>query len=658
MARTLQRTAVAAVLWLAAGTAAAQSVNNSEAVSMSLEDLLSVQVVSTASKFPQSVREAPASITIITAEEIRRHGHRTLADVLRTVRGLYTTYDRNYEYAGVRGFARPGDYNTRVLMLLNGHRLNDAIYDMAPIGTDFPLDINLIDRVEVIRGPASSLYGTNALFGVINVVTRNGAQHSGLRVSGAGGSQDSVSGSVSYGRLFRGGAEMLLAGSAFRTDGARRLSFPELSTPETTGEVFNLDGDRSRTFFGSFRTGALSLSGGMAGRRKQVPTAAFGTIFGNDQLITTDNRYFVRAEYERRVGAGWTATTRGSYDEYYYAGSYPYDYGDGLPTLTTDSNHTRTLAGELGVRRKIGKAHLVSTGVELLGHVTSTLTAAEGGLQYLDIRKPNATWAVYGQDEFKPARWLIVNGGVRIDQSADFGSRATPRLGVVVLPTQRSTIKFLHGRAFRAPNTYEREYFTLMQDAMKSTLRPETIRSSELVWEEYLSSWLRTAVTGFQYQIDDVIEQRSQESDGEIYFANGGGIAGRGLELEVEAKGRGISAAWSHTYARTNARGGAAISNSPSHLSKFQVQFEVSTVTVAADLQYLGSRLVLSGDRLAPALIPNLTVTMPVNRRLEMSASVYNATNTAYANPGAEEHLQQAIPQDGTTALLRARLRF
>ena len=59
--------------------------------------------------------------------------------MLRSVRGLYTTYDRNYSYIGLRRFSRPGDYNTRVLLMLDGHRLNDPVYDMAPVGTEFPI---------------------------------------------------------------------------------------------------------------------------------------------------------------------------------------------------------------------------------------------------------------------------------------------------------------------------------------------------------------------------------------------------------------------------------------------------------------------------------------------------------------------------------------
>ena len=89
--------------------------------------------------------------------KFKRYGYRTLADILRSVRGFYVTNDRNYSYLGVRGFSRPGDYNARILLLVDGHRLNDNIFGAALIGTEFPLDVDLIERVEIIRGPSSSL---------------------------------------------------------------------------------------------------------------------------------------------------------------------------------------------------------------------------------------------------------------------------------------------------------------------------------------------------------------------------------------------------------------------------------------------------------------------------------------------------------------------
>ncbi len=127
-----------------------------------------------ASRYEQKVTEAPSSVSIVTSADIKHYGYRNLGEILESVPGLYTTYDRNYSYLGMRGFARAGDYNTRVLLLVDGHRLNDAVYDQAPIGTDFPVDVDLIDRVEIIRGPSSSIYGTNAFLGVINVITKRG----------------------------------------------------------------------------------------------------------------------------------------------------------------------------------------------------------------------------------------------------------------------------------------------------------------------------------------------------------------------------------------------------------------------------------------------------------------------------------------------------
>ena len=142
----------------------------------------------------QSSGDAPSSVTVITAAEIQEHGYRTLADILRTVRSFYVTYDRNYSSIGVRGFARPGDYNTRVLLMVDGHRMNDNVYDEAMIGTEFPVDVDMIQRIEIIRGPASSLYGSNALFAVINVITRHGQDVNSVELSSDAGSFNSYKG--------------------------------------------------------------------------------------------------------------------------------------------------------------------------------------------------------------------------------------------------------------------------------------------------------------------------------------------------------------------------------------------------------------------------------------------------------------------------------
>jgi len=156
-----------------------------------LEQLMQLQVT-TASRYAQTALEAPATVSVVTADDIRLFGYRNLSEVLGSMRGLHVSYDRTYHYLGTRGFATPGDYNTRVLLLVNGVRFNDNLYDQATIGTDFPIDLDLVDRVEFVPGPGSAVYGANAFFGVINVITRDGRQLAGPQVSAEAGSHGSA----------------------------------------------------------------------------------------------------------------------------------------------------------------------------------------------------------------------------------------------------------------------------------------------------------------------------------------------------------------------------------------------------------------------------------------------------------------------------------
>ena len=152
---------------------------------LSLEELMRLDAgrVFGASERIQPVTEAPSSVSFITAEEIARHGYRSLAEILQAVRGLTITNDRNFSFLGARGFAKPGDYNSRILLLINGHRVNDNIFGQAEIGAEFGLDPAMFERVEVIRGPNSSVYGDSAFFAVVNVITKSGAAIDGGSVA-------------------------------------------------------------------------------------------------------------------------------------------------------------------------------------------------------------------------------------------------------------------------------------------------------------------------------------------------------------------------------------------------------------------------------------------------------------------------------------------
>src|SRR5512146_982231 len=237
----------AIVLPVWAPSFAQEEQSSSTLLDMSLEDLMKVEVQSVyaASRQQQKVTEAPASITVITSDDIQKYGYRTLAEVLRSVRGFFVTYDRDYNYLGVRGFNRPGDYDTRVLLLIDGHRINDDVYDSALLGTEFPFDLDLVDRIEVIRGPNSSLYVASAFLGVINVVSKHGRLLGSPELSTEAGSFDSYKGRTSYGAAFKNGLEMLLSGSYYTSPGPHRLYFPEFDNPDSNnGIAVNADDDQ------------------------------------------------------------------------------------------------------------------------------------------------------------------------------------------------------------------------------------------------------------------------------------------------------------------------------------------------------------------------------------------------------------------------------
>src|SRR2546426_471141 len=206
--RALSLLAVFSALCASAATNSGQK--PPDLTELSLEALMEIRVptVYGASKFEQKTTEAPSSITVVTSDEIKKYGHRTLADVFQSVQGLHVSYDRNYAFLGIRG-VNLGDFNSRILLLIDGHRVNNNLTDGAFIDTAFVLDVDLVDRVEIIRGPGSLLYGNNAFFGVINVITREGKQLDGAEVSGEFASYDTYKGRVTYGKPLTNGVQLL-----------------------------------------------------------------------------------------------------------------------------------------------------------------------------------------------------------------------------------------------------------------------------------------------------------------------------------------------------------------------------------------------------------------------------------------------------------------
>ena len=215
-------------LFLVAAFASGQTPDAGADSIAELQRMMAVQV-QTAALRKQTLQDAPASVTVITAEDIRSYGYRTLAETLANVRGFYTNSDGALRYAGVRGFSLLGDYNMRFLVLLNGHQLTDNVYSaMYYFGQDFPLDMDLVDQIEIVRGPSSAVYGSNGLFATVNVITKTPTNAARARLSAEVGSFGSQKVTASSSFVLGHGVQLLISASGQRS-GGRTVEFPELA---------------------------------------------------------------------------------------------------------------------------------------------------------------------------------------------------------------------------------------------------------------------------------------------------------------------------------------------------------------------------------------------------------------------------------------------
>jgi iron complex outermembrane receptor protein len=643
----------------------------SELSDLTLEQLADLEMdsVYSASLYTQKVTQAPSSVTIVAADAIKRYGYRTLADILRSVRGFYVTYDRNYSYLGVRGFSRPGDYNARILLMVDGHRLNDNIFGAALIGTEFPLDIDLVERVEIIRGPSSSLYGTSAFFAVINVITKRLDTMKGLEAAGALASLHTRKGRVAFGRQVASGIDFLISGSSYESDGAQRLFFEEFASPATNnGVAENADSDQFKKFFGRLTFRNLTVQGLFGAREKAIPTASFGTVFNDARSRTVERQGFVDLQYDRPLPDRWNLGTRVNVDWYGYDGDYVFDYSEtAVPFLVVNKDFARgnSWGTELKLTRKVQQRNTLTIGTEYRNNFRQDQFNYDEQpfVEHLDVRRSSTNWALYAQDEIALHRTLLLNVGLRHDHYDTFGGTTNPRAGLIYNPVPKTALKVLYGQAFRAPNAYELFWQQHGVAQSNPSLRPETNKTSELVLEQYLGAHLRVAAVGFHYGINGLITQQTDPVSQLLVFNNVESIRVKGLELEAEGRWRsGVRVRIGHTLENSrNDETGLGLTNSPTHLAKVNLVAPLASNKLSAgvELQYVGARTTIAGNEAPGVLIPNLTVfSTGLLKNVELSASVYNLFDHSYKDPGSEEHRQDTILQDGRTFRLKLTYRI
>jgi iron complex outermembrane receptor protein len=653
LTRTLGLGAIA--LCLCARPASGQQVPESGA--SALDSLLTIQV-STAAKYDQTRSDAPASVSIVDRSEIRRFGYRTLEDVLRDQVGFYTGNDREHSDVGVRGLGRPGYYNNKVLVLIDGHSLNDNFTGGARVGSAMPVDLDAVERIEIIRGPGSALYGARAMLAVVNLVLRKGRDIDALEATAESGSLGAIGASVSYGKVLGFDRDLSISAAWAQQDG-EDLYFRELdSAPLNNGWAEGLDWqDYLRTSM-TFRSGGLSLLAGWGERKKGAPAAAYGSSFNHPDAMVSDAQAFLEAGFERRLGDYSSLTVRGYADSNGYEGVYPFGPTSAPTSEATFKVDVGSVGGEVRIEWEPALSQRVVLGVEALDVARAELEApldpSAGGSH------PYSVLSGFVHEEFQVTPTLLLTLGLRFDRYSSVGSATTPRAALVqhLGPRESTTLKLLYGGAFRAPNLLEL-YTTSAAAGMwgNPDLKPERIRTLEAVWEQRVGS-LSSTVSLFHNDVMDLIDLVPIAVEGgvldEIAFAQENVTNARadGVEVAVRA-GRPSADAFAELgYMFTHGVDrdlGTPLVNSPRHQLRLRASKSfLDRVYLAMTVRAEGRRATLYGSQTEPLAVVDLVATsVGLSERFTLQASASNVFDRTYALPGGFQHVQSVIPQHG-----------
>jgi iron complex outermembrane receptor protein len=613
-----------------------------DAETLSLEELLNVKVYS-ASKYEQKAVEAPSSISVITGDQIRKYGYRTIEEALRSLTGFYVQNHGSYSTLGVRGFAPPGDSNGRILYLVNGHAINNNVDDSAPIENDFPIDMDLVDRIEVVRGPSSSLYGADAFFGVVNVITRTGKSQ-GTMVSGEAGSLGTYKETATYG-LDRNGTQALFSATYWDT-----------AAPSHLDNIENPGGasgshDQTRRAFAMVASHGFTLQAAASSAEQKVPSSAqwCGSCHQTD-THTTNFRGYVDLQYDHPVWKGVQLSARTYYDTYESHGNTNDLRGCSEARchgqlIDYDTAHGDRAGADVKLTKRFLDRYRITVGTEYRDNFRQAQSnyilydVPITNESYVNYNRTSAIWGLYAEGEIRFNPKLILNAELRNDRyNYLFGNTTSPRAALIYNPKKSSTLKLLYGTAFRPPS-FSELYYAGMASVPSPNLQPETIRTVEGVWDQQLGKSFTITAAGFYNHIGSYIQEQTVDVGGidQTTFSNSKASA-KGAELELIGKlPSGVEARLSYTYqdARNDAPG-ALLPDSPKHLGKLNIAAPLfrRALTPAIEAQYMSRSFNQwpSVGYSSPPVLVNVSLSSSTWRGLSVSGGAYNVVGRSMSD--------------------------
>lgn len=597
------------------------------------------------SRYAQSLMDAPASVSVLEREVSDALGHQTVGDQLARLPGVYLSNSRSYSALGLRGFNRPGDYSSRILMAIDGQRVNDAIYDQGLPQLELPVVAEWVKRVELVHGPGSSVYGSNALLGVVNVVTLNGADAPGLTTQASLGDKGSRRVEMHYGAGSGGDGDLFVGLNLQRTAG-EDLFLPELGTAD--GWVRGLDGERQAALLAKARSGPWRFSLNAVQRDKDAPTAPYGTLAGVPGTRYSDRLVLGEVSYDDGWRDDVRRTLRLSVAGYEFRGRYVFGVAPDFINRDEAWAQWTTLEGRLLWRGLLNHQVMVGAEVRTSPSGVQRNYDVEPYALHLDSHATQDAVGVFAQDQWRLSSMLQLTTGLRVDHVRGFSPAVSPRAVLALRPDERESFKLMWAQSYRTPNLYERFYDDGgVSQLSNGALRPERLNSVEAGWEYLLRGGHAVSANAYYTRLNRLIElvPLSEATDAVAQYRNVGRVNLRGIDLGVE---RRAEAGWiwrlSGSWMDARNEGGQRLSNAPAWM------FKGDLVSPRWGGWQLGMEWNLLGRRtgrieVGATAVVNAHLRYRFDERQSLALHVSNALDRRNLDPSTPDTALSAIPQ-------------
>lgn len=562
-------------------------------------------VVVGASKREQSLGSVASAVTVISGDTLRRFAFRTVAEALDTVAGLYIVDDRMMARVGIRGVQLLGDANTHILVLVDGSPLNEPWGQYADVSYAVPVSIDDIARLEVIRGPVSSIYGTNAFFGIINIVTVGADKASTAHARLGVGQFNEVNGTAAFAA---GGVDRQVRGHVRWT---QRGGEDSLEYPVFAGTLDDVDG------VSALDAGIVAhydqLFAQVRGfrRDRDLTGAPYDAAIGEPGNRNTDEQILVEAAYAHELTDDVTVSARLYADRYRYVGTLVYDAADDFETegnATWYGGELRTIADlSESMPRDMKLDITAGVAAELADTDSASVQIENDGtrIEAVDIDTSFNIAGIYAEVNAELTRRVAATAGVRYDRNSLFDNNLSPRAALFYKHDEKYGGKLLYAEGFRNPSIFEAFYDDGLRfrpgcapqcENIGSTVFPELITSYEAVgWGRPLPG-VKVRASLWRWEVENLIEKRrilDPESLTErLQFQNLAQLTSQGAEVEASYRDTRGWFGFGSISLNDVARDGDAAFNAPAVLVKLGVssprwldRFHVST-----DVSFIGAR--------------------------------------------------------------------